>query len=243
MSPQRPETSRVGLLVSTKRGRSADLPQHRAALPFASKPGGLLSLAAGFALVAIAAAACSPTSSKTAPGAPTATEARTAPSPQPSVAPPDPTTTAATKAPSIAPNDEQEIRETIDSYWAEWTAALADSDPARPGLLAVLAGDAESLVTQKLQKNRALNEVSVRRDVGPMPHRTISVTVSGDTATVTECALDDTITMEATTHQTLTSEVEGLVLERSLERRTGRWVIVGNFRSETLAEGVTCDSY
>lgn len=62
----------------------------------------------------------------------------------PRVAPPTTTAAPATTA-TTAPvpvDDEAQVRAVIDTYWQEWTIAMAEADPARPGLLATLDGDA-----------------------------------------------------------------------------------------------------
>jgi len=144
---------------------------------------------------------------------------------------------------SLVRGDEQQVRQVVDDYWVEWLAALSAADPDRPEFRALISGDAEQRVVGVLTQNRALNEVSVRSGSGPMPHKTITVSITGDNAVVKQCVIDDAVKIERTTHETLDRSAQALLMQQTLQRRSSRWVVVENQTLEHLLSGATCDAY
>ena len=228
MSPQPTGTDGVGPSVPVIHARvpGRRAPRHRCVLAVAA-------LGATFAL----GAGCGrDTTTSATPPAPTVAPATTA---TPSTTT---TTTAppATTAPAAAKDDEAQVRDVIDTYWKEWTLALREADAGRPTLVAILDGDAKERVVAQLQKNQALNEIALRSDELPTPHRTLTVTISGDSATVRECVVDDAVLLERTTGQTLNTAVDSFVLEKKLNRQSSGWKISESSQLNKVEGGELC---
>lgn len=178
----------------------------------------LLAVLAGATVPVVAACGTTPTASPPPNPAPATT--RVAPPATSAV----PATTAATAA--VPVDDEAQVRAVIDTYWQEWTIAMAEADPARPALLATLDGDARDRIVAQLRTSAALGQVSVRPEPLPVPHETLAVNVVGQEATVRECVTDDTTTIDRTTNSVLNSLVHRFVLQKSLVRSEATWRIV-----------------
>jgi len=226
MSPQRSRDASLGLRSRLARTRFTFIRRAFAAInPVLVL---LAIVVVGTIAVAVLASSCSSdtanSSSTTAStsSAPTTT-ARPASSAPPATSPPATATTPEPTAPTGT--DEEQIRATIDTYWAEWTRAIAIGDAESPALYGVLTGDAHAKVLREMQKKAALGQVAPRSSGGPVPHSTLSVAISGDEAVVRECVVDDAVLMDATTGATLNNLIESLVLEKTMVRVAGVWKI------------------
>jgi hypothetical protein len=139
------------------------------------------------------------------------------------------TSTSTAAAPStsttvaLTGTDEEQIRATIDTYWAEWLLAGDPPDPDRPSFLAVLTGEQRQREVKNLQTKQALQQARRLPANSVFAHSVIRVTASGDTAVAIECVVDDTVVVDIADGHVRNDEVATSIFETHLIREDGIW--------------------
>jgi hypothetical protein len=73
-----------------------------------------------------------------------------------------------------------------------------------------------------------------------VPHRTLLVTVAGDSASVRECVIDDTQEIDRPTGKVVNGKDESLLLETTLERHEGAWLRSSSYVVTMIAGVAKC---
>ena len=142
--------------------------------------------------------------------------------------------TTTTAAP-ITGTDEDQIRATIDTYWAEWLLAGDPPDPDRAAFLAVLTGEQRQREVDELQKMQALGQARRLPPASVFSHTTLSVDVTAERAIAVECVIDDSWLVDVDTGRVRNDEIGTSVFTTELVREGGQWKLtVSNTTKDQL---------
>jgi hypothetical protein len=174
-------------------------------------------------------------------------------SPAPTTAAPTtagPTTTAAssvTTAP-VLPNmkpDEIAIRNLLDVFAYESTAAYESPDPGRSTLLAIMTGEFKAHTIQRLSQLQG-EGVYFRRDGGGVsPHITLSVEFQGAaTATAFECWVDDLVPYSKTDANAPKPEIVRISYKTTVVREAdAQWRITSQEEQTKSTTAASCRDF
>ena len=147
-------------------------------------------------------------------------------------APPETTTTA-------APTPEEQVLAAYQGYWAAVDEMVAPPQ-VRPELSAFrqyATGEVLVAIVRSAEETKAEDSVFQIPEGGQYSHRAEVVSVEGDTATVRDCNIDDTVELNATTGEVIDDAVSTRLYISMLVRETGRWKVAVINRESTW-EGV-----
>jgi hypothetical protein len=129
-----------------------------------------------------------------------------------------PTTTVA--------SPEQEVLAAYRGYWDTWLAANDPPDPDHPHLSRFFTGTALERARTSIATNRTLGH-AVRLPAGSRyAHHASVVELVGDTATVSDCAVDDSQLVVASDGSVLNDQVVTSKASAQLQRHDSVWRVV-----------------
>lgn len=147
-------------------------------------------------------------------------------------APPETTTTA-------APTPEEEVLAAYHAYWAAVDEAFSppEARPDLPAFRQYATGEVLPGIVQRAQEAKADGSVIQIPEGARYSHRAEVVSIEGDTATVRDCNVDDTVEVNATTGEVIDDRVSTRLYIGMLVREVGQWK-VAVLNQEGAWEGV-----
>lgn len=173
-------------------------------------------LATTAAAVALALAACGGDDGQSAADLTTSTTAEETTS----TAPPETTTTA-------APTPEEEVLAAYQAYWAAVDEAFGppQARPDLPGLRQYATGEALQGTIRNAEKALREDYVFQAPENGQYTRRAQVVAMDGQTATVRDCTIDDTVQSRASTGEVMDDAVSTRLFISMLVREEGQWKV------------------
>jgi hypothetical protein len=148
------------------------------------------------------------------------------------------TTTVPATTTTAAPTPEEEALAAYQNYWRAVDEAFSPprAQPDLPALRQFATGEVLDIVGQV---ELAVSEDFVFRipDGGQYVHRAEVLAVDGDTATIRDCTIDDTVKEVASTGEVLDDAVSTRLYIAMMVREGGQWKL-GVLNQETTWEGV-----
>jgi hypothetical protein len=130
------------------------------------------------------------------------------------------------------------VRNVLDTYHAEWTAAKNPLDPDRPALLDTVTGQFKVNVRRTLAEDRAEGVYAQRADGSTILHRTDEVRFETiNMAIAVECVIDDLVTYDRSNAPIDTRVVTSFKNTTLVREEDGAWRIS---ERETQAGGGSC---
>lgn len=147
-------------------------------------------------------------------------------------APPETTTTA-------APTPQEEVLAAYHAYWAAVDEAFAPPQvrPELPALRQYAAGEVLPGIVQRAQEAKADGVLIQIPEGARYSHQAEVVSIEGDTATVRDCNVDDTVEVNATTGEVIDDRISTRLSIGLLTREGGQWK-VAVLNQEGAWEGV-----
>lgn len=181
----------------------------------------LPAAAVALALVAGAASACAGGDGSTEPVASTRAPAGSAGTT--AVPPTSPGTTAppATAAPAT---DEEAVLAAVNCYWSTIVAANDPPDPDHPGFDRCFTGAALERSRERVQEHLIFGQ-TVRDPSGGVQRTAPTITVEGNSARATQCAIDDAVVVRTDTGEVLNDKVVSTEVQLILERTGTSWKV------------------
>jgi hypothetical protein len=156
----------------------------------------------------------------------------------------DPATTSSTPTPTtpdetIASNSaEAEVEAAYLAYWEMAQRLVEAPNPDDPEIPERATGPAMGQLVDSLSTLRAQNR-AVRGGPG-YGHRLLSLDVSGGSALVRDCTVDDGSIVDASTGDVIEQRVVTVLLEVSLRRETGGWRVSEIEQLDSWSGATTC---
>lgn len=147
-------------------------------------------------------------------------------------APPETTTTA-------APTPEEQVLAAYHAYWAAVDEAFGPPQvrPDLPALRQHATGEVLAGIVEAAESLKAEGGIFRIPENGQYVHRAEIVSIDGETATVRDCNIDDTVEENATTGEVLDDAVSTRLYIGMLVREDGQWKVAVLNREMTW-EGV-----
>ena len=147
-------------------------------------------------------------------------------------APPETTTTA-------APTPEEQMLAAYQSYWAAVDEAFAPPRvrPELPALRQYATGEVLPGIIRRAEEAKADGVVIQIPEGAQYSHQAEVVSIEGDTATVRDCNVDDTVEVDATTGEVIDDRISTRLYIGMLVREGGQWK-VAVLNQEDAWEGV-----
>ena len=180
-----------------------------------------LALAVAVATLVLGAA-CSSGSDESGPSddETTSSTSRATPTPTPTPAATEPTSTTPTTAYASV---EEEIAARYEAFWQARFDANSPPDPEDPDLREYAVGQQLDQVLQETQAHRAAGTELRRREDRSGIQRIEVVEVTGDTAVVQECFVDDGLVVRSSDGSVVDDAVWTYNVRGEMQRVDGRW--------------------
>lgn len=147
----------------------------------------------------------------------------------------DPTTTTSTTTTSTtvpetttttaAPSPEEEVLAAYANYWQAVDAAFdpPQVEPEHPALREYATGEALAGITANARETLSQNRARRIRSGGRYAHRAEVLTIDGDTATVRDCTIDDTVIVNTVDGAVIDDGVSTRLYISMLVHEAGQW--------------------
>ncbi len=147
-------------------------------------------------------------------------------------APPETTTTA-------APTPEEEVLAAYQGYWAAVNEGFGppQAKPELPAFRQYATGEVLPGIVQRAQEAKAKGSIFEIPEGARYSHRAEVVSIDGDTATVRDCNVDDSVELNAATGEVIDDGVSTRLYISMLVREAGQWKVAVLNRESTW-EGV-----
>ena len=179
-----------------------------------------LRLSAGLAVLALTGLGCESGNGDDVPldAAPGSTTTTTASTTTSTVAQVTTTTTA-------PPTPEEEVLVAYLNYWKAVDAAFdpSEAEPDLPALRQYATGEALAGITASARTSLEQNRARRIPENGRYVHRAEVLAVDGETATVRDCTIDDTVIIDTITGAVLDDAVSTRLYISTMVREAGQW--------------------
>jgi hypothetical protein len=143
-------------------------------------------------------------------------------------------TTPTTRSP------ESEVEEAYLAYWEMGERLLEAPDPDDPEIAQRAIDPARGQMVDSLTTLKARDQAVQR---GPeYAHNVLSVHVTGETATVRDCVVDDGAVISVVSGATVRERVTTVLLETTLRRDGARWRVSAIDQRDSWEGASTCDA-
>lgn len=151
-------------------------------------------------------------------------------------APPVTSTTLPTTTTTTASTPEAEIEAVYRAFWDATIEAGDPPDPESPALAAVMADPMLAHVTQQVAHRRATGQAVKLPEGSRSSVSDVEITVSGDSATLTACVVDDAVVYDRASGRVLNDRVTSGWARAVVRRTPDGWRVTEN-RYTTQVEG------
>jgi len=135
----------------------------------------------------------------------------------------EPSTTSEPIPPPTTPTEEQAVLAAYQGYWDTWLAANDPPNPDHPDLERYSTGVALARDREAIARHRSIQQVVRLPDRSRWGHSPSLLSVAGDVASLDDCAIDDSLLVDAPSGRVLNDGVGTFRLRASLRRLAASW--------------------
>lgn len=142
------------------------------------------------------------------------------------------TTTAPATTTTAASTPEEEVLAAYLNYWDAVDAAFdpPQAEPELPALRQYATGKALAGITANARTALEQNRASRIPENGRYVHRAEVLAIDGETATVRDCTIDDTVVIDTTTGAVIDDAVSTRLYISMMVREAGQWKLARQTR-------------